>query len=387
MRKYLWLIPAFLLITGCSSSKRLLQTQNYDEAISKSVKKLVRNPTDQDEINILKQAYRLANTVDTDRINFLKQSEQPDIWEEMYQIFSGMKNRQSDVERLQPSVLTKIKFQKLDYNNAIISSKQKAADYLYAFGNSLLSKNDKFAAREAYTIFNRVKTYYPQYKNIDDKIADAHFVGTSQVLFGIENNTELVIPKRFEQEMLNISPAGLNSKWLNYSAVRKKDFFYDYVITLHFNRIDISPDLLKERNYTDSKSVRDGWRYELDSNGNVKKDEKGNDIKTPKYKMIKCVVTEYKMTKRTNIRGTIEFYDNVRKQIIKKEPVITESVFDHIYARSKGDNNALSADSRKILKNKPLPFPSDVDMIYQTQENLKRISKQILRRHKKLLEK
>jgi len=387
MKKYLPLILIVLFISGCSSSKRLLQSQNYDEAINKSVKKLVRNPSDQEEINILNQAYRLANSADTDRLNYLDQSGQPDIWEEKYNLFTGMNNRQKEVERLQPAVLSKINFKKLDYNNAIISSKQKAAEYLYAFGISLLNRNDKLAAREAYMVFNKVRSYFPVYKDLSNKLADARFVGTSQVLFNTENNTDLVIPKRFEQEMLNISPSGLNSEWVNYSTSIKKDFFYDYIVTLHFSRIDISPDQLKERSYTDSKSIRDGWRYELDKNGNVRKDENGNDLKTPKYKIIKCLVKESKMTKKTIIRGTIEFYDNVKKQVIKKAPVLTESVFDHIYATTKGDNNALSNNSKKLLKNRPVPFPSDIEMIIRTQDNLKRISKQILRRNRKLLEK
>lgn len=386
MKKYIWLIPAFLLLSGCSSSKRLLQKQNYDEAINKSVRKLVRAPNDIEEINILNQAYRLANMTDTDRIKFLDLSGEVNIWEEKFNIFSSMKKRQSEVERLPVSILGKINFKKMNYDNAILNSRQKAADYMYTQGNSLLKSNNKLDAREAYDIFQKLKKLSPSYKNINNKINEAHFVGTSQVYLSVVNQTRTIIPRRFEKELMSFSVQGLDSKWVKYHMTKNKDIFYDNNVFIKIKSINISPERISEKDVTDKKSVRDGWKYEYDKNGNVKKDASGNDIRTPKYKMSSCVVTQTRMMKKVMVKGSIEFYDNIKKQIIKKESVATESSFEHVFAKYKGDKNALSNESKKLLRNKAIPFPSNLDMIWQTQDDMKRICKQILRRNKKLLE-
>ncbi|MFC2128239.1 hypothetical protein ACFLRR_00040 [Bacteroidota bacterium] len=387
MKKYLWIFISVLFLTGCSSSKKLLQNQNYDLAINKSVKKLVKDPSDKDEINILKQAYRLANTRDNDRLKYLKLSDEPDIWDETFVLYEKLKSRQQEVERLLPELLSKINFKKLDFDKDILSAKKNAAEYYYSQGISLLDKNQKISAREAYNVFYKVKSYYPNYKDVDEKIKEAHFIGTSQVLFSIRNRTEVVLPKEFENELLSFSLSGLDSKWLNYDLKKQKDIFYDYNVFLNIKTIDVSPERLSENIYEDKQSVKDGWRYSLDANGNVKKDSLGNDIKTPKYKIVKCTVNQTTMTKRAMVSGSLEFYNNITKEMIKKVPIATESSFEHIYARYEGNKIALSDKSKKLLRNKPIPFPSDIDMIWQTQENLKNITKQKLKLHKRLLEK
>ena len=44
MKKIAYLVIATLILAGCGSSKKQFQDGNYDAAIQKSVKKLLRNP-------------------------------------------------------------------------------------------------------------------------------------------------------------------------------------------------------------------------------------------------------------------------------------------------------------------------------------------------------
>jgi len=53
-------------------------------------------------------------------------------------------------------------------------------------------------------------------------------------------------------------------------------------------------------------------------------------------------------------------------------PIGAESVFEHISARAIGDVNALSDESKELLKNTSVQFPRDLDLIIDGAETLKK---------------
>ena len=78
------------------------------------------------------------------------------------------------------------------------------------------------------------------------------------------------------------------------------------------------PEEVKENNYSETKEIEDGFDYELDANGNVKKDTAGNDIKIIKYKTIRCNVKELHQFKTARISGTIDYLDNYNNKLLKR---------------------------------------------------------------------
>lgn len=385
MNKLIPLVLIIAFVSACSSSK-YLREGNYDKAIDKSVKKLSRKPTDKDEIRVLKKAYKLANEDNLNRINRLKLSGQADIWDAVLRNYEVLRLRQEKVSRLPESVLSKINYKYVDYNSEIANAKKKAAAFYYANGKNLLQKNDKASFRQAYAELLRVKDFYPHYLDVDQLIQEAHFKGTNQVLFKIENATQQVMPENFERDLKKITLKKLNTHWLNFDTYESDDYNYDYFIILNLKHIEVTPEMVKQNNYQDKKRVRDGFQYVLDANGNVKKDSNGNDIKEPRYVDIICNVKEFNMHKRAIVSGNINFYDNRTKQLIKTDKITAESVFDHAYGEATGNLEAMSKKTKDLLKRRPAPFPNDLQMIYDTNESLKRSAMTIVRRHRRILE-
>ena len=374
-----------MLIASCTSSSKYLANGDYDRAIEKSAKKLMKKPSNVKEIDVLKRAFSLANKADQDAINRLKLSGQPDIWDDVFRYYNDMNRRQDIVERLSSSVQSKIGFQHVDYNKEIASSKSKAAEYFYAHGVQLLEKGDRMSARQAYDEFIRAKGFFPNYKDIETKIQDALFQGTNNVLFRVQNKTRVIIPKDFESDLLKISLKGLNYQWLNFDTYADNQLYYDYTIYLNIKMIDVSPERVKEIHYDDERTVDDGFTYKLDKNGNVMKDTLGNDIKIPKTKVIKCHIEETQLEKRAIVTGTLDFYDNRTNQLIKTQNITTESVFEHHFGRATGDLKAISEKSKRVIGNRPAPFPNDLLMISNTAEDLKRIAKDIISQNSRML--
>ena len=93
-------VLAFLLIlTGCASSKKLMQKGDYDALINKSVKNLIKNPNSEEDAEMLDKAYKLANERDQDRVQYLKLEGNPDTWDEIFALYNRLKSRQATVRK------------------------------------------------------------------------------------------------------------------------------------------------------------------------------------------------------------------------------------------------------------------------------------------------
>ncbi len=345
----------------------------------------MKNPTNYDEIDILQRAFRLANEQDKEAIKSLRLSGQPDIWESVFRRYDNMRARQEVVERLPQNVLSKIGFQHVDYAANRAEAKNKAAQFLYAHAQNLLKTNNRQDARKAYDEIQRLKQFYPNYPNIRQLEDDALLIGTNNVLFAIRNQTNQVMPKDFENELKKMTLKKLNKMWLNFDTRQDENLYYDYTVFLTLKSIVVSPEHVKELHYDETKRVRNGDKYVLDENGNVMKDSLGNDIKEPNYETITCHIVETRMEKSAYVHGTLDFWDNRSKQLVKTFPITAEKNFLYRYGRASGNLKAMSDETRKIIGLKPVPFPSDLQIIYDTNQDLKKVSYDIIRRNRNLL--
>lgn len=382
---FLYLALFVFFLGGCVSSRKQFQRGNYDEAIRISVKKLHKNPDKEKEILNLDRAYKYAVQRDIERIAFLKKSGQPEIWDEIFSIYAVLKNRQEKVRVLPQQILSAIGFQLQNYDNDIIEAKKKAAEFLYAHSLKLLENKDKACARQAYDQLMKVKSYYSTYKDVDLYIQKALQMSTTYVLFTMKNNTGIPLPPSFESELQKISLADLDSKWLRFETQKVNGRDYDYIILLNMRVIEATPEGVKEIHYTESKEVPDGFQYVLDSHGNVMKDSLGNDIKIPKTKTISCNIIETQQNKAVTISGTIDFINLTNSQVIKTDPITSQFFFNHMYAVAQGNFEALKPETREKLNLRPVPFPTDFDMILRAGDIIKDMSRNIIMRNRNII--
>ena len=116
------------------------------------------------------------------------------------------------------------------------------------------------------------------------------------------------------------------------------------------------------------------------------KDSLGNDIKIPKFKEISCTVIESHQTKGAIIRGQLDFYDLRTKRLLRSDPIEASALFDHRSALASGNIDALTEESKKKLQNKPIPFPSDFQMLMDGSNLIRPILMNLLRNNRGLLE-
>lgn len=377
------LLSVILLATACTSSKKLLEKGQYDKAIQKSAKKLRKHPDDADELHVLKQAYQQANMFDKEQIDFLEKENRDANWLQIYFLYSGLEDRQDVIRSLPSSIRSQ--FALVDYDEQIIRAKKSAAETQYQQGLEYLNRNDRQSARKAYREFLSVQDIYPDYKDVAERLREAQYRGTNFVLLKIENNSNKVLPKDFDSELRKLSTADINSQWVQYQTYADSTMRYDYYVVINIKHIEVSPETIEKNSYTDSKKVQDGMKYVLDANGNVAKDSLGNDIKEPKMVTISADIREAIQHKNARISGSIDYIDLRTNQLVKTDNLATNAIFRHYSATFSGNKDALSKDSRKKIGGRPIPFPSDEDMLMNAAELLKDRAKKIMYQNRDLL--
>jgi hypothetical protein len=372
----------FILLYSCTSTKGSMEKGDYDSVIRKVSDRINKKQrvTDQ-ELQLLAEAYDRANERDLNRINGMKNSGYIDKYPEIFEIYNTIEQRQSTVLRVSPLYLSNgetIVLSSFNYSAVKEEARENAAEFYYRRGTEYLKTHTKRDARLAYTEFNRVLSYYSEYKDTRNLFNQSLDLGTSHVFVLVDRQPGIFLPPNFEQELLKADYNRLVSDWVRIYYNPEDRSSFDFAVKLIVTNSVITPSSVKEEVCDEFKDIEDGWKYQYDSRGNVMKDSSGNDIKIPKYIRVTSRLIETRMYKAAAINGEVQFYDYNRKSIIRSVPARGESVFNHYFAFFTGDKRALSDDSRRKLNSTNLPFPSDPEIMLMATNELKKMIGRIL---------
>ena len=388
MKQVVLLVLLAMLMASCGSSAKLLQRGNYDAAIEKSVQKLRKNPGNEKEILNLERAYTIANEQNNERIRFLERQGNPRNIPEILHLYTQMKNRQSLVRTVTPLKLPNrtVAFDYVDYDDAIINAQSGAAEFHYSQAVNLMQRNEKESFRLAWNNLLKVKEYAGDYRDVNALMDDARYYGISRVLVGVNNKTHLNLSDDFIQQLLTVDTRRFDNQWIEfYYEDLDKDIYFDYYMVINLAVINVSPEQVKENDRVVRRRIDDGFEYVKDARGNVVKDSLGNDVKIPKYKDLFCTLIESKQIKTVSIDGDLEILSESPRRLLKREPLGAFTSFEHTSARAIGDKEALDEEALKQIEAKPLPFPSDAEMIFRTVGALRNAIAEALVRNRNLI--
>ncbi|MCQ0110810.1 hypothetical protein SAMN04487906_0985 [Zhouia amylolytica] len=392
MKKLLLLLIVIFTIacSGVKKTQEAINTGNYDSAINLALTELRDNKSkksNQPYIIMLEDAYAKATVRDLDHIKFLIKENNPENFEVIYEAYEKLKQRQQRIKPLLPLYITEegrdAKFKFNDYSDEIIGFKNRTANYLYSKASKLLktgkNKQDFRVAYEDFEYLNRIN---PNYKDVLNKMEEAHNKGTDFVEVALYNDTDMVIPKKLEEDLLSFNSYGINDFWTIYHSNPQPELSYDYTMDLAFKQINISPEQIKEREIIKEKQIKDGWKYATDNNGNKLKDSLGNFIKIDNFKTVRCVFYEFTQSKFVEVIGDVDFKESQTKQTLNSYPLASGYKFEHRFATYKGDRRALDNSLLPLLELRRIGFPSNEEMVYNAGEDLKATLKSIVSKQK-----
>ena len=92
----------------------------------------------------------------------------------------------------------------------------------------------------------------------------AHQNGLDFVIVSMKNESEKIIPKKLEEDLLNFDTYGLNDFWTVYHGKKNREITYDFSLELNLRNISISPEQVKEKEIIKESQVKEGLKYLLD---------------------------------------------------------------------------------------------------------------------------
>jgi len=389
MKKLAFILILATTLVSCSSVKKTQEAinhGNYDEAIEIAIKNLRNNKTkksNQSYVLMLEEAFAKATIRDKERIEFLKNDGNPANLENIYNGYTLLNRRQENIKPLLPlPIITNGRnamFQFDNYTNDLLTTKDKLSNYLYTNAEkSLVTSDSKNDFRNTYNDLKYLNDINPEYNNTRALMEEAHYKGTDFVFVFMQNQTNMVIPMRLEEDLMNFDTYKLNDFWTIYHSNKQPKQPYDFELELNLREINISPEQVREKIIVQEKQVKDGWKYLIDNDGNAVKDSLGNTIKVDKFKTIKSKVTKFTQFKSVQVVGQVKYFDLKTNQLIKAFPLASEFIFEHHYATYSGDKDAIDKDNLGFLRYKHVPFPSNEQMVYDSGEDLKKKIKSII---------
>jgi len=392
MKKSLLFSALIFLIFSCSSLKNTqeaISNGNYDSAINTAIKNLKRNKTkkgNQPYILLLEEAFAKATTKDLARINFLKKDDNPENIETIFVLYEQLKRRQEILKPLLPLYIVNENrdavFLFTNYDDAIIENKNQLSDHLYAKVKELFNIDTKFDYRAAYNDLVYIEKVNPNFKDVRNLMNVARERGLDFVIVSMKNETQKVIPKKLEEDLLNFDTYGLNDLWTVYHASKDPRVQYDFGLELNLRNIQVSPEQVREKEIIKEKEIKDGFTYLLDTKGDQVLDEDGNKIKVDKMVPVRCEIYQFTQFKSAKVTGKVKYVDLNSKQIIQTYPIASEYIFQHRYAQFKGDKRALESSFLDLIRLRVVQFPANEQMIYDSVQDLKQKLKSIITRNK-----
>jgi hypothetical protein len=391
MKKITLLLSLFILVSSCGvkQTQNLLSSGNYDPAIDNAISNLQSNKDKkgkQDYVYLLEEAFAKAKERDLNTINLLTKEANPAQLEKIYTTYMQLNNRQEKIKPILPLKLIKegrnAIFPFDNYNDQIIDSKNALSAYLYANAKKLMLTSDKMNFRKAYDDLDYLNQINPNYKNVLQLMDEAKFKGSDYVSVYTKNETNMIIPVRLQNDLLDFSTYGLNDKWTVYHSNKQRGIDYDYGMMINFRQIYISPEQIKEREFVKERIIKDGLKKLIDANGREVLDEKGKVVMVDNLRTVNARIYESRQFKSCQITAKVDYVNLRSNQLLQSFPVTSEFTFENIYSTYKGDRRASDDSYYSYFDKRAVAFPSSEQMIYDTGEDLKAKLKDIISRNR-----
>jgi hypothetical protein len=389
MKAFYILLFTALFSVSCNSVKRtqkFVSQGNYDEAIALAAKKLQKDKGAKEydaHIRVLEEAFLKAKDEDTRHLAFLKKENSPANAKEIYYTYLDLQARQDLIRPLLPlhsiSMGRKANFVFSDYSNDLLAAKGGYVMSLYQEASVYMQRNTKMDYRSAFNVLCELDEVQPNYRDVHQLKEDAHFRGTNFVIVKLNNHTRQFIPFRLEQDLLNFNTYGLDDFWTEYHGQQENGINYTLGIDLNFQTIQVSPERISDRQFTRKERIKDGYDYRRDRAGNIVRDSLGNPIKIDKFIDVSATVYITTQEKAVLVGGAVVYKDLNKRRQLNSFPLSSEFIFENVYATFRGDERALTADDRRLVSNRPVPFPNNEQMVFDVGQDIKERFKVILR--------
>lgn len=338
-----------LLIVGCTTGKNALQKGDYDASVMKAVNRLQNAPQNREAKEVLASAYKLSLTQHLRAIEEARLSPDRFKWETISQEYRQINALGEEISR-SPVALSVID-RPAKYIVELNESNFNAAEVRFNSGMQMLREGTKIGARKAFYEFEKVRYYYPEYKDLKQKSDDAYWAAVLKVV---------VQPTRLNSKYYQFSNDYFQQKvneWTSGYRNNKFVIFYDEAYAIKYNVI---PDQILRLQFDDFVV---GQTYVKERVEKLKRDSvKIGETRAngPIYGTVKASLSIFEKQVTSSGLLAMEVFDYQSKKILRQRKLAGSYVWADQWATFNGDERALTKEQIEITKRKELnpPAPS-----------------------------
>jgi hypothetical protein len=359
---YLLPLLAIFFLIGCGkSASKAYESGDYQGAISRSLKKLQKDPYDYDAQDVLKKAYTYAVSKHEDQIRILSNSSSENRYEQIYYQYNTLQGLYYNIREI-PSAEKAVK--PTDYSSYLETYKGKIADLHVEKGDTWMKEGTRRGAREAYNQYRLALNHRPESMVIKKKLEDAYDAAVINVLLtpthtyaGNVNSYEV---RNFPNKMVSQLTNASDNQFIRYfteADLRNKKVKPLETVELQLSHLDIGRAF-------DESSTREVSKEVVTKETVYKPDSIIKQTSTVKAKII--------TTKRTVVSMgdvVLTARDSLGK-VVWTEVVKGEHKWETQYATYNGDERALSDSDKNIVNNKEQKAPAESTVINEVLRQL-----------------
>jgi hypothetical protein len=336
-------IVGFISLNSCKTASKAYQKGDYTEAIELGVKKLQKNPGDNDTKELVKTSYSYEVSQHEDAIRTLSNSKNESRYESIYKEYVHLQHLYETIHQY-PAVAQLISA--TDYSEYVETYRGKAADIHFEKGTKWMDEGTKTAYREAYKEFNVALRYRPDDFELKKKRDQAFDAALIKVViaplqnYGGYNYGYSYKLQNFQNDILRTLSYNMNDGFIRFYSeweAKNKDIEPDQIMELNLSRITIGQPY-------DDRSTR-----EVSKEVVIKEIVYKPDSVVKQYGTVKARITT---TKRT-LASEADLYITVRDtkgRIIWQDRFTGDHRWQTEFSTYTGDERALT-DSDKSLVN------------------------------------
>jgi hypothetical protein len=335
-------IVGFISLNSCKTASKAYQKGDYTEAIELGVKKLQKNPGDNDTKELVKTSYSYEVSQHEDAIRTLSNSKNESRYESIYKEYVHLQHLYETIHQY-PAVAQLINA--TDYSEYVETYRGKAADIHFEKGTKWMDEGTKTAYREAYKEFNVALRYRPddfELKKRRDQAFDAALIKVVIAPlqnYGGYNYSYSYKLQNFQNDILRTLSYNMNDGFIRFYSeweAKNKDIEPDQIMELNLSRITIGQPY-------DDRSTR-----EVSKEVVIKEIVYKPDSVVKQYGTVKARITT---TKRT-LASEADLYITVRDtkgRIIWQDRFTGDHRWQTEFSTYTGDERALTDGDKSLV--------------------------------------
>jgi hypothetical protein len=342
---YLLLLAASSFLVSCKTATKAYNKGDYADAIALGVKKLQKDPSDAETIDLIKSAYSFAVNQREGNIRTLSGSNNENRYESILQEYNVLQNLYNTIQQ-SPAAVRAVN--PTNYSEYVQTYRDKTADVHLANAEKWMDEGTKQAFRNAYNEY-RSALRYRDNMVIRTKRDDAYNAALTKVLVvpiqnygGYSYNSSYQL-QQFQNDVMRTLSYNMSNDFVKFFSERdlqNKDLEPDQILEMNLGRIRIGQpiDQNTQREVTKEVVVKEVV-YKADS-------------VVKQYGKVKAVITTTKRTLLSEGDLYLSFRDPKGKSLWS-DRFTGQHRWQTEFSTYTGDERALSESDKSLLNKSP----------------------------------